>query len=423
MKLRVKEFLDCFALLEKSKTLVQVSGRVLGVRVLGSKLQFADLYSEGHQVQIITDDSQLMRGDIVQVEGVAQMQKNPTIKNERLRVLQQCKDRNSLPSRKTGLSDAYLRMELRHVDLMYNSMQVFQKRSEMIRRLRELLHENGFIEVETPILSKEAGGALAEPFRTKRDVDDVQLYMRIAPELFLKRCVIGGMERVFEIGKVFRNEGMDNTHQPEFTMCEFYWAYSELEQVIQFVLNYLKAVGLAFDDVKRVDLVEEVEKATGLNVLQNDSEQKMFDLVKQIDPNVRNILPKHSLFDKLVSHFVEPKYSKGAVFFMNHPLFSSPLAQENPQKRGQASRFEMFVDSMEVANGYEELRDADEQLARFEKQARESGGTVAKGDREYVEALRMGLPPTVGCGLGIDRLVMLATGAKSIREVILFPHH
>ena len=422
-QLRVKDFLEHFSALEQSKKLVRVSGRVLGIREMGSRLKFADLYSDGHQVQVMLDGEELMmRGDIVQVDGVAQMQKNATIKCEKLRVLQECTARDLLPSRKTGLSDPHLRVEMRHVDLLYNSMNVFQTRSRIIKDLRERLHLEGFMEVETPILSKEAGGALAEPFVTRVSSNGEELFMRIAPELWLKRCIVGGMERVFEIGKVFRNEGVDKTHQPEFTMCEFYGAYTELEQVMQFVTDYISTNVMRLESVDRVDIVEEVERATNATGICEMSQNALLELVKTFEPTIYNTLPKHSLFDKLVAHYVEPKYQNGAVFLMNHPLYSSPLAREHPSRRGQAERFELFIKGMEVANGYVELADADEQLRRFEAQAEENGRPVSRGDREYVEVLRFGLPPTVGCGLGVDRLVMLATAQKSIKHVILYPH-
>lgn len=246
---------------EKNK-IITSQGRITAVRELGSKLVFADLYSDGQKLQLMTE-SPLSRGDIVEATGSLLPDKpTPTLKCTALKILQACQARNIFPSERTGLLDPHLRIQHRHLDLLLNgpTHEVFRTRHGLIRRLRERLWANDFIEVETPILSSSAGGAEAEPFITQREGGGERLYMRIAPELYLKRCILGGMERVFELGKVFRNEGVDRTHQPEFTMCELYWAYASLSAVKKLVSELVEAELDIKQPIRTVDVVAGLER-------------------------------------------------------------------------------------------------------------------------------------------------------------------
>ena len=422
---RIGEFLEHFRKYLNDQRTVQLCGRIQGIRAFGPKLTFADLISDGHKVQIMATGGALSRGDIVQVEGVAHLTKNettPTIKSLNLKILKECEGRDQFPSVKTGLLDPHLRVEKRYLDLLVNnSIHLFKQRAQIIRHLRDTLHEYGFTEVETPTLSKEAGGALAEPFLTCPHIENSSnnsFYLRIAPELFLKKCIIGGMERIFELGKVFRNEGIDSTHQPEFTSLEFYWAYSSLEEVMSFVEE--KILKNKFPKIEKIDAVEELERHLGEPVKLTDRNFFVEQLKKiGIGPKDGE-LSMSKMFDILIDYYVKPE----TVFLLNHPKFCSPLASTHATKSDQTERFELYINGIELANGYVELNDPAEQLERFRSQAVENGKTSPdKGDLEYVEALRLGLPPTVGCGIGVDRLIMLLTEQKSIRDVILFPHH
>ena len=426
LHVRIGEFLEQFRIFLNDQRTVRLCGRLQGIRNLGPKLTFADLISDGHKVQVMTNGGTLSRGDIVQLEGVAYLGKNentPTIKTSNIKVLRDCERRDQFPSVKTGLSDPHLRVEKRHLDLaVNNSINLFKMRAQIIRHLRDTLHENGFTEVETPILSYEAGGALAEPFITcphdGNGYNKNPFYLRIAPELFLKKCIIGGMERIFEFGKVFRNEGVDSTHQPEFTSLEFYWAYTSLEEVMNFVQE--KLLKNQFPKIERKDVVEELEKHLGEPLILSNRSFFVEKLKKIGFSSESKGLSMSKMFDTLVDYYVKPE----TVFLMNHPKFGSPLASTHPIKSDQTERFELFLNGIELANGYVELNDPEEQLERFRKQAIDNGKKDPdKGDLEYVEALRFGLPPTVGCGIGVDRLVMLLSAQKSIRDVILFPHH
>lgn len=417
------------------------------IRSSGSSLHFLDLIQDSQKVQLILRQENfsspiseilenLQKGDIVEGVGFPGRSKSGELscKLYKLQILTPCLI--NLPDDKIGIKNPDLRATKRHLDLIANpeSYQIFKLRSKIISRLRNFLEEREFMEVETPILSELSGGAIARPFKTRGDKG---LALRIAPELYLKRLLIGGFDRVFEIGKQFRDEGIDSTHNPEFTSCEFYAAYTDLNEMAELLQKLLKDLAvltmeytneLKFqEEFQRIDLINELEKITGEVI--DPCDPKSF-----LNPEILNHLPKEhwgclnptKIFDKLVSLLIEPKCIQ-PTFLFGHPTFTSPLARENCNRPGISDRFELFVNGRELANAYGELNDPCEQFKRFEfqnfnrKDYGDNDKEIPEADEEFIEALRVGMPPATGCGIGIDRLVMLLTNQKQIRNVLLFP--
>ena len=429
---------------------VSVAGRVMLKRDSG-KLVFATISDRGTDIQlfiskaVVGDDAfadvkELDRGDWVGVHGTLMTTRvgEISIKVERLQLLS--KSIRPLPDKWHGLSDPDTRFRQRYADLVVNAdaRRVFDVRHAIMASFRETLHDRGFVEVETPILHIEAGGAHARPFVTHHNTLDMPLYLRIAVELHLKRLIVGGMDKVFEIGRVFRNEGMDTTHNPEFTIMESYEAFADVSDVMALtealVANAARALGTTVIDIagQQVDLAEPFPRA------------RMVDLVSAaagaaVHPSspvddVRAIADEHGvrweapwgsgkiieeLFEKLCEHdVVRP------TFITGHPVEVSPLARLDPHDPELSDRFELFINGKEFANGYSELNDPVEQRRRFEAEAaaKLAGNDEAGGvDEDYLRALEYGMPPAGGLGVGMDRLVMLLAGVDSIRDVILFP--
>jgi lysyl-tRNA synthetase, class II len=409
----------------------RLAGRVLARRGHG-KLVFLDLVDRSGRIQLLCAEDRCGKvdvdlGDVVGVEGVAAKTKRgePSLAVERFELL--AKIARPLPDTFHGLVEAETRYRKRYLDLLVNeeTRRDFLLRTRMVSAIRRYLDERGFVEVETPILQPRYGGALAEPFVTHSQELDADLYLRIADELYLKRLIVGGLEKVYEIGKDFRNEGVSYKHQPEFTMLEWYEAYADYEDTMARIEDLVgtaarETIGgttVAFrghevdlaPPWRRVRLVEALE-AEG--VWTRDADELRARLAER-DVDTSKDESWAELVDHALTHLVEPALVEPTILH-DYPVELSPLARRKEGDDAIVERFEYFVGGTELGNAYTELNDAEEQAARFA----ERGG---EGDPDYVEALSYGMPPTGGLGLGIDRLAMVLTGRDTIRDVILFP--
>jgi lysyl-tRNA synthetase, class II len=407
-----------------------IAGRVLGRRDLG-KLVFLDLVDRTGQIQLLCQPAKLGGfdvdlGDIVGVRGATTKTKRgePSLSVGEFQLL--AKIERPLPDTYHGLVDAETRYRKRYLDLLVNkdTRRDFLVRSELVAAIRRYLDERGFVEVETPVLQPRYGGALAEPFVTHSNELEADLYLRIADELYLKRLIVGGLEKVYEIGKDFRNESISYKHQPEFTMLEWYEAYADYEDtmariedlvatVAQEAVGTTKATFRGHElDLKppwrRLRLIEALE-AEGVWTRDADDLRRRLE---EREMDAKGDETWAQLVDHALSHLVEPKLIEPTILF-DYPVELSPLARRKEGEEGIVERFEYFAGGMELGNAYSELNDAEEQAARFAEMGAE--------DPDYVEALSYGMPPTAGLGLGIDRLSMLLTGRETIRDVILFP--
>lgn len=432
------------SLIAKNEPVV-INGRIRSIRKSGSQLWFLDVVQNQSRLQVLLNGArmsgdkfalvkeQLQRGDIIEAEGVPVKSANGQFSLELrdLEVLTPCL--HNYPDEKTPITDTDLRNRNRHHDLLCNpeSVRSLMARAHVIQWIRGFLLERGHLEVETPILSAAAGGAVARPFETSlNDHGEMRLRLRVAPELYLKRLVIGGLDRVFEIGRVFRNEGMDCSHHPEFTTCEFYEAYGTVEETIGVVEEMISRLVPSVQDrfgygserpkrpFVRIDVMEELGRRMGPVPWEDEAglEGLLTDHLETLG------LPRHGSIpqklDRLIGHWIESSCQQ-PTFLLNHPLVLSPLAKGT----GLASnRFELFIGGRELANGYEELGDPFEQRLRFQTQSRLQGREEgALPDESFVDALMTGLPPTIGCGIGIDRLVAWLVGSGQVRDVIAFP--
>ncbi|HET9120784.1 MAG TPA: lysine--tRNA ligase [Solirubrobacterales bacterium] len=433
---------------EETDDRYRVAGRLTAKRGHG-KASFLDLRDGSGEIQIqarvdeLGDDAyegllSLDVGDIVGIEGTAFASRRGelTIRADAWELLS--KSLRPPPEKFHGLEDVETRYRRRELDLMANeeSRELFRKRNQTISAVRRWLDSRGFVEVETPVLQPLYGGALARPFVTHHNALDRDLYLRIATELYLKRLVVGGIDKVYELGKDFRNEGISHKHNPEFTMLEWYEAYADYNDVAEeleaLVSDVAKEVlgttkvergGEAIDLAppwRRVTLRDAIREQTGIDVLEHPTrEQLAAAMGSEPDPGEG----WGKLVDGLLSKEVEPTL-KQPTFIIDYPVELSPFAKRHRSEEGLVERWEAFVGGIEISNAFTELNDPDEQRRRFEAQAAEQ----ARGDEEaqpydelYIESLEQGLPPTGGVGLGIDRLVMILTGAESLREVLLFP--
>ncbi len=431
---------------------VAVAGRVVAIRDFG-KAAFLHLQDRGERLQIharrdrLGDDAfavcrSLDLGDVIGVRGQPFRTRTNelTLAASTLRLL--AKAVRPLPEKWHGLQDVEARYRQRYVDLIVNpeARRIFAMRSRTIAAIRRFLDERGFVEVETPVMQPIAGGAAARPFVTHHNALDVDLYLRIAPELYLKRLVVGGFDRVYEIGRVFRNEGVSTRHNPEFTMLEFYQAHATWEDLAALTEELLAAVArtvtggttLAYGDWTidltppwpRRSMAELVAEKTGVPAATLLEPDVVRPLVERGGGLERPSMSAGEMLGVLFERLVEPDLVQ-PTFVTHFPVELSPLARRNDRDPRVVDRFELFVARHEIANAFSELNDPEDQRARFEAQlaARAAGDEEAHAmDEDYVRALEHGLPPTAGEGIGIDRLVMLLTGATSIREVILFPH-
>jgi lysyl-tRNA synthetase, class II len=431
---------------EETDEMHRVAGRVSARRGAGGAM-FVDLVDRSGKIQLHArrdvlgaEDFErlgaLDLGDLVGVDGAAMRARKagePTLRVQRLVLLG--KALRPPPDKHSGLSDVETRYRKRELDLIASEevRAVFIERAQIVSAVRSYLDGEGFIEVETPILQPLYGGALARPFTTHHNALDRDLYLRIAPELYLKRLIVGGLERVYELGKDFRNEGVSTKHNPEFTMVEWYEAYTDylgaaarLEAMMRSVGEALGA-GARFDlstPWRRIRFVEAIDSATGIDVLEHADAETLASAVRERGLSMATDgLTWPQLADELLSKFVEPTLVEPTLV-LDYPLELSPFARVHRDEPRLAERWEAFLAGMEIANAFSELTDPDEQRRRFDAQLR----LAAEGDEEtqphdelFLEALEQGMPPTGGVGVGIDRLVMALTGRDSIREVVLFP--
>ena len=414
----------------------RVAGRVMARRDMG-KLVFLDLIDRSGKIQLLVAENRagpidLDLGDIVGVTGIPAKTKRgePSLAVTELELL--AKIKRPLPDTFHGLTETETRYRQRYLDLLMSgeSRADFELRARMVAAIRRYLDDDGFIEVETPILQPRYGGALADPFVTHSNELDQDLYLRIATELYLKRLIVGGLERVYELAKDFRNEGVSYKHAPEFTMVEWYEAYADyadtmarieelVETVAQQTIGTTKVTFRAHDiDLKapwkRVKLIESLEEK-GLWTRDADDLRKRLE-ERSVDTSANDSWSR--LVDHALSHFVEPELIEPTILH-DYPVELSPFARPTDDDPEIVERFEFFVGGMELGNAFTEINDPEEQAERFAQQAADTAGQ--EGDPDYVEALEYGMPPTGGLGLGIDRLAMVLTGKENIRDTILFP--
>ncbi|KAG0348483.1 hypothetical protein BG004_005095 [Podila humilis] len=443
---------------------ITITGRIHSKRDSSSKLVWFDLLQDGHAIQGVfsrrtysgsaeefdTLAKNLHRGDIVELSGHVGKTKTGQLSvfiTEGFRLLSPCL--HSIPHR-TGLVDPEKRFRNRHLDFLVNreGLANLRKRSEVIKFIRGYLDSRHFLEVETPILSTQAGGANAKPFVTHANALDMEMHMRVAPELYLKQLVIGGADRVYELGKQFRNEGIDADHNPEFTTCEFYQAYGDLTGLFEMTEDMLQematsvtgsttvpykvsendTVELSFKKpFRKINIMETLENKIGapLPNLDNEPITELLEICKQnkVFVSAPHTVPR--IMDKLISVFIEPECVQ-PTFLWGHPLIMSPLAKDIKLDSGRtvAGRFELFVVGKEIVNAYEELNDPVQQKERFTKQQtdKENGDDEAQPmDQFFCTALEYGLPPTAGWGMGVDRVCQILTGSSHIRDVLAFP--
>jgi lysyl-tRNA synthetase class 2 len=430
---------------------VRVAGRLKATRAHG-KTAFADLEDRAGSLQLVLRaDSMgepeyrswlgdLDPGDIVGAEGVPMVTKRgePSLHVRSLTLL--AKAIAPPPEKYHGLQDVEERLRRRYLDLLSSaeSRELFRTRTMLIREMRRYLDSEDFLEVETPILLPVASGAAAAPFVTHSRYLDAELQLRIAQELPLKRLLVGGLERVYELGRTFRNEDMDTTHSPEFTELEAYWAYADyhdMRRLIEGLFAHLatRVLELLPDSptaqqgardftppFATVDFVEEVERRSGISDLLSKSREELRTLARGTGSTVPEASSTGTFLDKLFEHYVEP-HLESLTFVVDHPVATTPLAKRHRSKPGRVERFEMFYHGFELGNAYTELNDPDEQERRFQEQLGSQGDDVYAYDADFVRALRHGMPPATGVGVGVDRILMAILGVKSMKDVILFP--
>ncbi len=431
---------------------VRLAGRLMSKRGMG-KVSFCDMQDKSGRIQLYARKDEMDEavyqefkkydiGDLVGVEGEAFRTQRGEMSVRVKNVTLLSKSLLPLPEKFHGLTDKELRYRQRYVDLIVNpeSRRNFEIRSRVISYLREFLDNRGYMEVETPVLNTISGGATARPFITHHNALDIDMYMRIATELHLKRLIVGGLERVYEIGRIFRNEGMDTKHNPEFTTVELYEAYADFNDMMDLFEEFLSGAAqkiLGTHQVQwqgeeidltpgwpRLTMAEAVKQHLGVDFMAIEEDAAAVEAAKSVGVDMDGVEPTwgHALFEcfdqKVEERLIQP------TFITMHPVDVSPLAKRSPSNPKLTERFELFICRSEMGNAFSELNDPIDQKERFQKQVelRDKGDDEAgMMDEDYITALEYGLPPTGGLGIGIDRTVMLLTGADSIRDVILFP--
>lgn len=430
---------------------VKIAGRIMSKRGHG-KVNFMDLQDSLGRIQLFNKVNELGEenyakvknmdiGDIVGVEGSIFKTHSGEISIRTKSVVLLSKSLQILPEKWHGLKDPDLRYRQRYVDLIMNPeiKDTFVKRSRIISAIREFLDTRGFLEVDTPILNTIAGGANARPFITHHNTLDIDMYLRIANELYLKRLIVGGFDKVYEMGRMFRNEGMDHTHNPEYTAIELYQAYADYndmmnitEQLVAFVCEKVNgSMKSQFGETeidftppwKRITMVDAIKEYADINFDEIETDEQAREVAKANNVDIKDNMSRGEVINECFEHFCEEKLVQ-PTFVLGHPVEVSPLAKRNPDDERYTHRFEAFVCTKEIANAFSELNNPIDQKERFLKQveARENGDDEAQMmDYDFLNALEVGLPPTGGLGIGVDRLIMMLTNNESIRDIMLFP--
>jgi lysyl-tRNA synthetase class 2 len=444
-----QDILDNFEEMEGRE--VTIAGRIMSRRIMG-KASFAHILDAKGQIQIFVQINQLGKeeyetfktydiGDIIGVTGTVFRTRMGEISVKAAEITLLSKSLRPLPEKWHGLKDPDLRYRQRYLDMIVNPevRHTFVLRSKIIQAIRRYLDDRGFLEVETPVLHNTAGGAAARPFITHHNTLDLDMYLRIATELHLKRLIVGGFDKVYEIGRIFRNEGMSIKHNPEFTMIELYEAYSDYKDIMNLTEDMLSTVARKVlgtelityqgEEInlappwKRISMIDAVKEYTGVDFNAISSDEDARKAAKELDVSVENDATWGNVLneifeEKVEEHLIQP------TFVMDYPIEISPLAKKKKDDPRLTERFELFITGREYGNAYSELNDPIDQRERFMEQARQraAGNEEAEMmDEDFVNALEIGMPPTGGLGIGIDRLVMLLTDSYSIRDVILFP--
>ena len=414
---------------------VKLAGRIMSRRIMGkaSFVGFTDC-SGPIQLYVRRDDvgediyaafKKWDIGDIIGVEGFVFKTQTGEISVHATEIKLLSKSLIPLPEKFHGLSDTDTRYRQRYVDLIVNPevKETFYKRSQILKEIRAYLDSKGFTEVDTPILVPLEIGASARPFKTHHNTLNMDMYLRIETELYLKRLIVGGMHRVYEVGRIFRNEGMDTKHNPEFTTVELYQAFTDYHGMMDLVITY-QGTEIDMGRWERLTMTEAVKKYSGADYYSWSTDEEARECAKQLHVEVPENATKGTVLAELFDAFVEEKLIQ-PTFIYDYPVENSPLAKRKPEDPAFTERFEYFINAMEYGNAFSELNDPMDQKERFEKQVAakkaEEPECNAEVDYDYVIALEYGMPPTGGLGFGVDRLVMLLTDSASIRDVLLFP--
>ena len=449
--------------LEEEASLEAVSGRIMNIREASKNLVFFVLQGEGQNLQIMADQSlyragsfeehvrRIRRGDIVGVRGFPGRSKRGELSIFPVEIVLLSPCLRPLPPAHQGLVDQETRYRQRYLDLIMNprTRDIFLTRSSIIRFMRRFLDERGFVEVETPMMNMIPGGAAARPFKTFHNDLSMELFMRIAPELYLKQLIVGGLDRVYEIGRQFRNEGIDMTHNPEFTTCEFYWAYADYEDLMTLTEDMLSKMVFSLNGTyqvsflpahadspitidftppfRRMDMIAALDETLGISIPRDFESEACHAYLRKVHEDrgleMTPPLTTARMLDNLVGEYLEPQ-CRDPTFIINHPQIMSPLAKWHRSSAGLTERFELMVCGKELCNAYTELNDPKRQRECFANQLKDRDLGDEEGmhmDEDFCVALEYGLPPTGGWGIGIDRLCMFLSNCNTIKEVLLFP--